>query len=58
MDLNPSLDFDHRLVPAGQQMQAHGNVFRALQTIQDLEFGGYIQANGAWITNYGERYRN
>ncbi len=39
-------------------MQAHGNVFRALQTIQDLEFGGYIQANGAWITNYGERYRN
>jgi hypothetical protein len=22
------------------------------------EFGGYIRANGAWITNYGERYRN
>ena len=56
----------------------HGNVFRALQTIQDLEmdldcecagpeqrkllkmvteFGGYIRANGAWIPNYGERYR-
>ena len=57
----------------------HGNVFCALQTVQDLEcdldsdgaaleqrkllkavteFGGYIRANGAWITNYGERYRN
>jgi hypothetical protein len=53
----------------------HGNVFRALQTVDDLqidldnteqqkllklvtEFGGYIRANGAWITNYGERYRN
>jgi hypothetical protein len=21
------------------------------------EFGGYIRANGAWIPNYGERYR-
>ncbi len=56
----------------------HGNVFRALQTAEDLEvdldvegagpeqrkllktvteFGGYIRANGAWIPNYGERYR-
>ena len=56
----------------------HGNVFRALQTVEDLEmdldveeagpeqrkllktvteFGGYIRANGAWIPNYGERYR-
>ena len=56
----------------------HGNVFRALQTVGDLEmdlnvedpcpeqrkllktvieFGGYIRANGAWIPNYGERYR-
>src|SRR5713226_2413841 len=56
----------------------HGNVFLALQTIDDLqldvdnedaspeqhklstavsEFGGYIRANGAWIPNYGERYR-
>ena len=22
------------------------------------EFGGYIRANGAWIPNYGERYRS
>ncbi len=22
------------------------------------EFGGYIRASGAWITNCGERYRN
>jgi hypothetical protein len=58
----------------------HGNVFRALQTVEDLqldldnteyrsleeqkllklvtEFGGYIRANGAWIPNYGERYRS
>ncbi len=58
----------------------HGNVFRALQTVDDLqidldntehpspdqqkllktvtEFGGYIRANGAWIPNYGERYRS
>jgi len=58
----------------------HGNVFRALQTIEDLqidldntehpspeqqkllkvvtEFGGYIRANGAWIPNYGEKYRS
>jgi hypothetical protein len=57
----------------------HGNVLRALQTVDDLEldldiddagveqrkllkvvteFGGYIRANGAWITNYDERYRN
>ena len=57
----------------------HGNVFRAVQTVQDLEFdldienagleqrkllkavtefGGYIRANGAWIPNFGERYRN
>jgi hypothetical protein len=58
----------------------HGNVFRALQTVGDLqidldnteqpsieqhkllkmvtEFGGYIRANGAWIPNYGERYRS
>ncbi len=58
----------------------HGNVFRAVQTIDDLqlgvdnnehpspeqlklskavrEFGGYIRANGAWIPNYGERYRS
>ena len=57
----------------------HGNVFRALQTVEDLEFdldiegagleqrkllkavtefGGYIRANGAWIPNFGERYRN
>jgi hypothetical protein len=57
----------------------HGNVFLALQTIDDLqldidnedpsserhklskaaaEFGGYIRANGAWIPNYGERYRS
>jgi len=57
----------------------HGNVFRALRTVEDLEldldiddagaeqrkllkvvteFGGYIRANGAWITDYGERYRN
>jgi len=57
----------------------HGNVFRALQTVEDLqidldntehpsheqqkllkmvtEFGGYIRANGAWIPNYGERFR-
>ena len=56
----------------------HGKVFRALQTVEDLEvdldiegagpeqrkllktvteFGGYIRANGAWIPNYGERYR-
>ena len=21
------------------------------------EFGGYLRANGAWIPNYGERYR-
>src|SRR6266542_6333173 len=57
----------------------HGNVFRALQTVDDLqidldnteqpsieqrkllkmvtEFAGYIRANGAWIPNYGERYR-
>jgi hypothetical protein len=57
----------------------HGNVFRALQTVDDLqidldnteqpgieqqkllkmvtEFGGYIRANGAWIPNYGERFR-
>jgi len=58
----------------------HGNVFRALQTIEDLqidldntehpspeqqkllkvvtEFGGYVRANGAWIPNYGEKYRS
>ena len=58
----------------------HGNVFRALQVVDDLridldtteqpsieqhkllkivtEFGGYIRANGAWIPNYGERYRS
>jgi len=57
----------------------HGNVYRALETIDGLEFdldlegagleqrkllkavvecGGYIRANGAWIPNYGERYRN
>jgi hypothetical protein len=55
----------------------HGNVFRALQVIEDLqddlaaagaeqtklakalaEFGGYVRANGAWIPNYGDRYRN
>jgi hypothetical protein len=58
----------------------HGNVFRALQTVDDLqmdldntdqpsieqrkllkmvtEFAGYIRANGAWIPNYGERYRS
>jgi hypothetical protein len=57
----------------------HGNVFRALQIVADLEldldsvdagveqrkllkvvseFGGYIRANVAWITNDGERYRN
>jgi len=55
----------------------HGNVFRALQVIDDLEddlevagletsklakalheFGGYIRANGNFIPNYGERYRN
>jgi len=58
----------------------NGNVFRALQTIDDLqldvdnnedpspeqqklrkavyEFGGYIRANGAWIPNYGERFRS
>jgi hypothetical protein len=55
----------------------HGNVFRALQVIEDLEddleiagletsklakalreFGGYIRANGNYIPNYGERYRN
>jgi hypothetical protein len=58
----------------------HGNVFRALQVIDNLqidldntehpspdqqkllktvtEFGGYIRANGAWIPNYGERYRS
>jgi hypothetical protein len=57
----------------------HGNVFRALQTVEDLqidldttehpsheqqqllklvtEFGGSIRANGAWIPNYGERFR-
>jgi hypothetical protein len=56
----------------------HGNVFRALQVIEDLEidldvewasseqrkllkavteFGGYLRANGAWLPNYGERYR-
>jgi hypothetical protein len=54
----------------------HGNVFRALQVIEDLrddlaaagaeqtklaraldEFDGYLRANGAWIPNYGERYR-
>jgi len=54
----------------------HGNVFRALQVVEDLEddlaaagaeqtklatalreFDGYIRANGAWIPNYGERYR-
>ncbi len=23
-----------------------------------IEFGGYVRANGAWIPNYGERYRN
>src|SRR6266700_413108 len=58
----------------------HGNVFRALQVVDDLqidldnteqpsieqqkllktvpEFAGYVQANGAWIPNYGERYRS
>jgi hypothetical protein len=55
----------------------HGNVFRALQVLEDLEddliaagaeqtklakalreFGGYVRANGAWIPNYGDRYRN
>ena len=57
----------------------HGNVFRALQVVDDLEvdldredagpaqrkllkavqeFGGYIRANGAWIPNYGDRYRH
>jgi hypothetical protein len=58
----------------------HGNVFRALQTVDDLqidldnteqpsieqqkllkmvtEFAGYIRVNGAWIPNYGERYRS
>ena len=58
----------------------HGNVFRALQVVDDLqidldnteqpsieqqkllkmvtEFSGYIRANGAWIPNYGERYRS
>ncbi len=57
----------------------HGNVFRALQTVDDLEFeldidgagldqrkllkavtefDGYIRANGTWIPNYGECYRN
>jgi hypothetical protein len=58
----------------------HGNVFRALQTVDDLqvdldnteqprieqqkllkmvtEFAGYLRANGAWIPNYGERYRS
>ncbi len=56
----------------------HGNVFRALQVLDDLgfdldnedpgpeqrafgkrlaEFRGYIDANGAWIPNYGERHR-
>ena len=56
----------------------HGNVFRALQLVRELEidldvewasaeqrrllkavteFGGYLRANGAWIPNYGERYR-
>jgi len=56
----------------------HGNVFRALQIVEELEmdldgehaspeqqrllkaiteFGGYVRANGAWIPNYGERYR-
>jgi hypothetical protein len=56
----------------------HGNVYRALQVVQELEidldveqaspgqrkllqavteFGGYVRANGAWIPNYGERYR-
>jgi hypothetical protein len=55
-----------------------GNVFRALQIVEELEmdldvervspeqhkllkavteFGGYLRANGAWIPNYGERYR-
>jgi hypothetical protein len=58
----------------------HGNVFRALHTVDDLqidldnterpssdqqkllktvtEFGGHSRANGAWILNYGERYRS
>jgi hypothetical protein len=56
----------------------HGNVFRALRLVGELEldldvegaspeqrkllkavteFGGYLRANGAWIPNYGERYR-
>jgi hypothetical protein len=56
----------------------HGNVFRALQLVGELEldldvewasagqrkllkavteFGGYLRANGAWLPNYGERYR-
>jgi hypothetical protein len=58
----------------------HGNVFRALQELDDLqdqldvleaetpavaklakamrEFGHYIQANQAFIPNYGDRYRH
>jgi len=58
----------------------HGNVFRALQEVENLqddldiladetpavgklakalrEFGGYIQANQAFIPNYGDRYRH
>ena len=29
---------------------------KLLKTV--TEFGGYIRANAAWITNYGERYRS
>jgi hypothetical protein len=58
----------------------HGNVYRALQRVEDLEgdlecldmdtgngkkllkavreFGGYIEANQAFIPNYGDRYRH
>ena len=34
----------------------HGNVHKALQIVEDLEYGTYITANRTFIPNYGDRY--